>query len=48
LGTYLDRKSGVPPIILQEIDRRLSELSGERAQEESRPERDPGASGEEF
>ncbi len=48
LGTYLDRKSGVPPIILQEVDRRLSELSGERAQEESRPERDPGAAGEEF
>ncbi|MDA8111248.1 MAG: hypothetical protein M0T83_02220, partial [Nitrospiraceae bacterium] len=26
LGRYLDRKSGIPPIILSEIDRRLSEL----------------------
>jgi uncharacterized LabA/DUF88 family protein len=29
LGTYLDRKSGIPPIILNEIDKRLSELSRE-------------------
>ncbi|MDA8028181.1 MAG: NYN domain-containing protein [Nitrospiraceae bacterium] len=30
LGRYLDRKSGIPPIILSEIDRRLEELSGEK------------------
>ncbi len=29
LGTYLDRKAGIPPIILNEIDKRLSELSRE-------------------
>ena len=27
LGTFLDRRSGIPPIILQEIDRRLEELA---------------------
>lgn len=27
LGCYLDRKAGIPPIILSEIDRRLSDLS---------------------
>ena len=30
LGRYLDRKSGIPPIILNEIDRRLSELLPEK------------------
>ena len=30
LGRYLDRKLGIPPIILSEIDRRLEELSGEK------------------
>ncbi len=31
LGRYLDRKSGIPPIILNEIDRRLSELLPKKA-----------------
>ncbi|EQD24074.1 MAG: hypothetical protein D084_Lepto4C00601G0001 [Leptospirillum sp. Group IV 'UBA BS'] len=28
LGRYLDRKAGIPPIILSEIDHRLEALSG--------------------